>query len=180
MENVDKIYSTCTLEDVNDSVNNFFEEVMKRKRDDPYSDGLLAAGVIFNNCYATMINGNDGRLPHHTAHIALMKYLENYYELEELNLELDGIDVRMICNERELTIMINSYIDIQSEFEYCVLKAFTRCVDEYYKNNVLDNVMFQIAFTNDYFGYIKWDNTSYLGIIDFLDSEKKQEAVRRS
>ena len=182
----EKIYNARDGEDISDSITNFFAEIMKRKRDDDYSGGLLAAAVIFKDCYAAKINEENGTTSHLSSHVNLIRYLRNkkgfitvdgtkyskYVIPEEIKLVRNGIDVRIICSARELTILINTYIGIQSEFERDVLKAFTKCLDEYFKANIIDNIIYQVSIASNCFGCMEWNYDSYSSVNQFLDEGK--------
>lgn len=58
----------------------FFEEILERKKDDPYEGGLQASGVIFNGVAAFKINEDDGLAPHSLSFVNLVKEIEYKFD----------------------------------------------------------------------------------------------------
>lgn len=187
----EEIYSAKSSDNpdkINESITNFFTEMMKRKRDDSYEGGLQLSAVIFKDCYAAKINEENGTAPHLSTHVNLVRYLNGEKEFFTIHgtrrfklihndmakLLEEGIEIRMICSTDEFTIIINSENDINSEFEYNIIKSFVKCAYEFYKAKYLKNITFHIGLAKNYLEIENWNEMSYSEIEEYLNSEMLQ------
>ena len=152
----EKIYSATekdSKEKIISEFQNFFKELIKRKRNDPIEGGLQAVMIIFPNIFAAKINEDDGMGTHGQSKINAIKfingdheYLTEYgirhfylYEKELKQLLCSCIDIRILDGEETLMLAITSNKELYSTFEVQMLKRIILICNilmekKYYKN----------------------------------------------
>ena len=132
----EKIYygSNNSLDFSKESINNFFSEMIERKRDIPVEGGFQLAGVLKNDCFALKSCSNDGAGSHHPTLVNLLRYLDGFdtyldddsvgysevfrYYSESIN---DSMELRFVCTDKELTFGVSNYSSNPSEFQLDIL-----------------------------------------------------------
>ena len=120
MEMQEKIYYSSD-DNESDVLNDFFNELVKRKKDDVDDWGLQASMVIRDNDYAAQINEKDGAESHNLTLINLYNNLNgdnnNYFSkdlsddnkkqlnLDTIKMNLECIKVRIISSMDRLQII---------------------------------------------------------------------------
>ena len=144
MENKEKIYEA--KED--NQIEQFFKELIARKRFDEQEGGLQACGMITKNQAAFKITENDGIEPHMFAELNLINYLKtgDYINLinrnnfnfnkhrEELREASNALSLR-ITDSDELVLAFNTYEDINSY----QLKIIKRIIETVKSPKIKDN-----------------------------------------
>lgn len=134
----EKVYSVSSMnsiEEIDYVIRNFFDEILSRKRNDPYEEGLQASGVIGFDKAAIKINERNGNATHAHTYETLAQYLngDNRFSTEEsigknifskrniptswLNVENNGIGIRLLIGEEQLTMIFSSKLSIFSDFQ---------------------------------------------------------------
>ena len=140
-------------EQIKEQISLFIEELYKRRRDDSQEEGLQAGMLIMPNAFASKITENDGNDPHGITNINLLRYiimLKKFYVREagqrynlikkEMNeISKNGIEIRIIDEEQNLMMAIQSDSNIHTKFQLAVLKILIEELwrikqDELYKS----------------------------------------------
>lgn len=135
----EKIYM---LKDYNDNeqiieqLQEFFQELIERKRNDPIEGGLQATLIICKDKMAAKVNEKDGMETHLVNEINLIRYLNNNYHfitekaIGKFLLYMHDIEIissqaivfRILDGESKLMLAITSNKEIETEFEKIILK----------------------------------------------------------
>ena len=194
MENIDAYYTSNLSEKIyhaNDSSNsnlikdeldNFFSELISRKRYDSKEGGVQACMVLFPDKFAAKIAENDGLSGHGVTNINLVEYLNNkkkylidsgysYYHLskEEKRELYDAMQLRIIDNPNELKIAITSSIDIKSVFQLKVMKYIILLCKDLMDNKVYKNVRIGLSTPNTKIEFENWSSGRENLFFDNLD-----------
>ena len=147
----EKIYhgNYLNIEDIKKQLKSFFNELIKRKRNDPLEGGLQASIIIYKDRCAFKINELDGAGLHVISEVNLTKFLYNdnnyltekaaghfgLYMSEMMTITKDAISVRILDGEDKLMVAITSSGNIQSKFEIEVLKYIINICKNIKENN---------------------------------------------
>ena len=127
---------------INSNISGFFKELIARKRDDPFEDGMQASIIILPDRFGMKCCENDGKAPHSNTETNIVRHLNGerkYLTVEGTkrpalyNDELgqiigEGIEVRVLDGEKELMLAIVAHKDLKSEFQIKILrKIFLVC-----------------------------------------------------
>ena len=156
----EKIYygnSTYSTEEIQKVLNDFINEVIKRRRNDEEEEGLQAVFIIGKEEFGAKITENDGSGSHQNSSINIIKYFNhdnNYISLEGTGypnifkkeydeLCFKTIQITILSAEKKIKFIINSifnqYIEL-SEFQDIMIKIFSNVVEELKQNNIYQTI----------------------------------------
>lgn len=156
----EKIYygnSTYSTEEIQKVLNDFINEVIKRRRNDEEEEGLQAVFIIGKEEFGAKITENDGSGSHQNSSINIIKYFNhdnNYISLEGTGypnifkkeydeLCFETIQITILSAENKIKFIINSifnqYIEL-SEFQDIMIKIFSNVVEELKQNNIYQTI----------------------------------------
>ncbi len=125
----------------------FFNELVERKRDDPFEGGVQASIVVLSDSFAAKVTEDDGHGLHSCAVINLIKYLKGDYKfysqkamrfpmlyLEQRSiLSENGVEVRILDGSENLMLAISSFNNINDYQKDIIKKVISIC------NDIIDN-----------------------------------------
>ena len=117
MKNIEKVY-------IDEQIETFFNELIKRKRFDPMEEGLQACGVITPNKAAFKVTEEDGKEPHMYAEVNLI----NYNITGECDDTIDRSHFNYFNYARGLGEKIRNYLKLRITDSDRLVLAFT-CYD---------------------------------------------------
>ena len=177
----EKIYTTNinqSIDEIEKNIDDFFGEIIDRRKDTNIHESLQAAAVIYPNYYAGKITEEDGLESHFTSQINLIRYLNNKreyitekdstnFELFETdyNKMLESIRLSIMCNKDELRIMGNSNYGIESRFQQFVIETLAQNCQKYFDEQIINKIIFGI----DDLEINKWNDHSLEEIKNFLN-----------
>jgi len=146
----EKIYSSRkedNLELAERELRLFFNELVQRKRDDPFEGGLQASMVVLSDSFAAKVAEDDGHGLHSCAVINLIKYLkgeDKFYSqkamrfptlyLEQRNiLSEEGVEIRILDGSENLMLAITSFNNINDYQKEIIKKVIS------ISNDIIDN-----------------------------------------
>lgn len=173
----EKVYSTNKVEDLDEQINLYCNDLFLRKRDDMEEEGLQAAAVIYPNVFAAKICENDGKGTHQNSFVNLTKYVngDNNYLSEEgtgyfmlykdiIKQLQDSIQIRVLAKEEELVISITGSKPITTDFQLQTLKRILIKANEMKNSNSFNVVMVGVALPNLYFEHTNISDELISGI----------------
>ena len=159
----EKVYSSKNIDDLDQQIRLFYDELLLRRRDDVEEEGLQAAGVIYPDAFAAKICENNGKGTHQNSFVNLTKYLngDNNYLSEAgtgyfmLYMDImkqlqDSIQIRILSKEEELVLSITGSKPITNDFQLYTLKKLLIKAKEM-NNNGFNSVIVGVALPNIYF-----------------------------
>lgn len=160
----------------------FFEELIKRKRNDPIDGGLQASTVIFEDRFGAKVNELDGGGLHIISEVDLTKFLFNdsqyltekasehfgLYMSEIMKLSAEAITIRILDGIDELMIAITSENKLKSKFEVEMLKIIIKICDNIKKNNYYKSIKLGINLPNISMDFSDYDKKRYKWYLDNL------------
>lgn len=182
MDLKEKVYYSS--KDDNDSnLNDFFNEIVKRKRDDVDDWGLQSSIVIRGEDYAAKVNENNGKESHHLTFSNLYQYLtgdNNYYsntkEITDdfiIRMNMESIKVRMISSEDTLKVIcIGSIEDGPTLYQYGILKNIVEICNELRMMKSFDKIDLGLLVNGlFYFEFRDFNDEDYYLMCSKLDDE---------
>lgn len=143
--------SNDDLEEIKQQLVLFSKELIERRRDIPYEEGLQAVMVIFEDKFGAKITENDGESTHIHSLINTVKFLNddhNYvtrdgvsrYNLikKEYSQLMEGINMRILDGENRIMFAITLDNDKTSPYQYQILKMFLDLWRSIKENNIYE------------------------------------------
>ena len=154
----EKIYDIYSNDEIERQIKTFLDEVISRKRFDPFEGGLQAGGVIYYDKAGFKICENDGMAPHPHTFETLSQYLNGEEKFSGintmgnfgarrgdvnsfLNIPHNGFTVRVLAGENELTLIFETDSDNISSFQLNVIKNIISYVKEIEKQGIIGDVV---------------------------------------
>lgn len=184
VEKVHTIDDGCSDAELSKSVCGFFNEMLKRRRNDEAEGGLQLSAVIFPHTYGAKVNENDGRAVHIREHVNLTRYLYNSdqqylsdagirkYALsagERAKIAREGVEARIICNESGLLMIFDAHNTELDDFQRKVIGSFGHWTNQCIRKGYLTDVHFGlIEKGNPVIDIEDWGENSYSEIKETL------------
>lgn len=180
--------SSDSEEKIQSELESFFEELIKRKRNDPIEGGLQASMIILPTVFAAKINEEDGMSPHINSCVNLIKYINNdhkyltregtrnfnIYQKENTIINNDVIELRILDGEDTLMIAITSNKKTESLFELKMLKRITTICNNLMNNNIYKNIDIGIHTHNFKIDFGEWTQEKRENIFSTLETNIKK------
>ena len=195
-EKVYEVNNSYSEYEIDYEVKKFFEELLSRKRDDPFEGGLQAGGIIFPDKAAFKISEDDGRATHIHNYEAVAQYMDgekkfsgtdtmgNIYARENdphswLTINQYGFEIRILIGKENLIIIFNTNNDDITTFQYKVIEKFNKYARLSHEKELLSYVSINYLTRNDKF--ITNDEIMNENLFDELEDliNSKMEDIRR-
>ncbi len=151
-EKVYKINDGYDEEDIDYELSSFFNELMKRRRNDDIEEGLQAGGVIYPDRAGFKICERDGRASHAHAQENASQYIngESSFSGEEMvgminsrkndpnawmNLPKNGFTVRIVATQELLIFIFNTYSYNINSFQLNTIYKLFNYIKKAYEDN---------------------------------------------
>ncbi len=155
----EKIYTIHSNDEIERQIKTFLDEVISRKRFDPFEEGLQAGGVIYYDKAGFKICENDGMAPHSHTFETLSQYLNGERKFSGintmgnygarrgdvnsfLNIPHNGFTVRVLAGEYEFTIIFETNSNNISSFQLNIIKTMISYVKEIKKQGIVVTINF--------------------------------------
>ena len=170
----------------------FFDELIKRKRNDPIDGGLQASVVIFEDRFGAKVNELDGCGLHIISEVDLTKFLfndNNYltekaaehfglYISEIMKISSEAITIRILDGYDELMIAIASENKLKSKFEVEIIKTIIKICDNIKKNKYYKSIKLGINLPNTSMDFSDYDKKRYKWYLDNLKLDSIKKGLR--
>lgn len=180
--------SSDSEEKIQSELESFFEELIKRKRNDPIEGGLQASIVIFPNKFLAKVNEEDGMGSHSQSCINLVKYLNNdhkyltkfgmrhfnLYPKERNQLNILGTEIRILDGEEELMLAIVSEKSKENIFELKIIMEIIKLCSILMNKNYYKNVDIGIHTPNIKIDFGEWTQEKRENIFSTLETNIKK------
>ena len=167
----EKVYSVNIMkddEDIDYELTSFFNELMRRRRNDDIEEGLQAGGVIYSDRAGFKICERDGLASHAQAQENCSQFIngEEEFSSEEAvgmiglrkkdpnawaNITKNGFSVRIVATENGLIFIFNSYNYSTSYFQLNTIYKLFNLIRDAYKDKKVDYVYINYVTSADRF-----------------------------
>ena len=162
-------------EDLDYEIKDFFNKLMKRRRNDSVEEGLQAGGVIYPDRAGFKICERDGNASHAQAQEHVSQYLNGVdeYTSEEaigfinqrkndpnswINISKNGFSVRIVASKEMLIFVFNTYRYDINEFQLNVISKIVNLIKESYYNKEIKYPYINFVTGKDRFIFRENDN----------------------
>ena len=153
----EKVYEIHNNEEIDRQIKAFFDEVISRKRFDPFEEGLQAGGVIYYDKAGFKICEDDGSAVHSHTFETLSQYLNGEKKFSGidtmgnfgarhgdvnsfLNIPYNGFTVRVLAGENEFTIIFETDSNNISSFQLNIIKTIISYVKKIKESGIINEV----------------------------------------
>lgn len=177
--------------EMNYEIEKFFEELLTRKRDDPYEGGLQAGGLIYPHKAAFKVNENDGTAVHAHTFEVLAQYMDGEKKfsgtdtLGKISLRRDdphswvtiekyGFEVRFLVGDKSLVIIFETKKEEITEFQLKVINKLINYAKLLYKKGMFQYVHINYVTKQDKFisNDIPLDEDSFEELLSVVNNKR--------
>ena len=155
-------------EDIKYEISSFFNELMRRRRDDDIEEGLQAGGVIYPDKAGFKISEANGNGPHAQAQENISQYLNGeteYSNVEDLgmlmkrrndpnawmNIPNNGFTVRIVANKEMLIFIFDTRKYKMTDFQVDVVTNLLGHIRNAYEDGIIHYPYVNFVTGNDRF-----------------------------
>ena len=181
---------------VDTEIKSFFEEILLRKRDEPFGEGLQACGVIYPDKVGLKIAEKDGKARHAHTLECISQYLdgeEKYSSIEGFGnpstrkddphswdlIDKYGFTITFSVGEKKIVIVIKNQQYKHSLFQFKVIEDLIKYARLCYEKGLIPEVSINYVtrqdrfFTNDE----SMDNNKFTELENIIATRK--EAIKK-
>ena len=182
--------------DIDNQLEMFFQELLRRKRDDPFEDGLQAGGIIYPDKFAFKVNENDGMAPHTHTFETLAQYIDGETKFSEietigytgirhgdphswLTINRQGFTIRILMGKDHLVIAIETTSNLISIFQLNIIKKIINITKTIFEQRILSSISINYLTKKDNFlvGFEPMTEEQFNDLDNLIESKIDQKKV---